>query len=247
MPLLPNNSGPVFDNTETTKDGLPVHTYLHSHGVENEIFRANDGFVSVSLEVNESLPVAHNDHFIILTNESNRSARLFVIEKAQLELTESGYHYAVYSDRPAEVLAERINVDSKQFDHLFALCRKYCWKSSDPQLQRLFCLKEPLLKYLADTEPPHSGQPGILQSDYHAQFYFDDEATFQVWWSDFEKLRAMNSTIADKLSQDHVPHKEMVRAAVDSKNWSKLATELKQKWNIYTPPDVLGAMQEHSS
>ena len=71
-------------------------------------------------------------------------------------------------------------------------------------------------------------------------------ATFQDWWNDFEKLRAMNSTIVNKLSQDHVPHKEMVRAAVDSKNWSKLATELKQKWNIYTPPDMLGAMDEYN-
>ena len=196
------------------------------------------------MEVDEALSVGHNDLMIISTPATRLSARLFVIEKATLELRSTGYRYA-YSAASAMFYAENVDVDSLEFDHLFAICRKHCYKSTDPQLRRTFLLKEPLLKYMADTEPRNSSiQHGILQSDYHAQFYFDNEATFQDWWNDFEKLRAMNSTIVNKLSQDRVPHKEMVRAAVESKNWSKLATELKQKWNIYTPPDMLGAMDE---
>jgi hypothetical protein len=151
----------------------------------------------------------------------------------------------ILDDGSEERYINKNDVDSRQIDHVVANARKYCFKSSDKNLHRHFRQNELLLKFLANTETQFIGQQrGKLKFDNHAQFYFDDEATFQDWWDDFQALRARNSAIVEQLSQ-RISHDNMKRLVPFSENWYELATELKQKWNLYTPPDMLGAMEEY--
>ena len=239
MSLLPNNGG-----LETTNHFLPVHSYLHEHGVETEIIRASDGGVVVTMEVDESLPVFHSNRAVPLSPARREAALLFMYKCNRLELKDQGYRF-IYQ-RPEQEYINKNDIDSTEFDHIVALARKFCFRSSDSNLQRHFRDNEHLLKYLANTEPHFTRQQrGNLKFDNHAQFYFDNEAIFQDWWNDFQTLRAHNSVISEKLSH-RSSHNDMKHLAAQSKDWYKLATLLKQKWNIYTPPDMLGAMDEYN-
>jgi hypothetical protein len=236
-------TGEMGGYTKTTKDGLPVDTYLYSHGVETEIFRASDGVVVVTMEVDESRPVAHSNRMVLCTPERRESALLFMYKCNKLELKKQDYEYLYQG--PEKSYINKNNADSLEMDYIVAQSRKYCFKSSDKNLHRHFRQNELLLKFLANTETPFVRQQcGKLKFDNHALFYFDDEATFQDWWNDFQGLRARNSAIVEQLSQ-RISHDSMKCLASFSESWYKLATELKEKWNLYTPPDMLGAMEEY--